>query len=290
MDYAFEVKNVSFAYNRKRGYVVKDLNLNIPKGSIFGLLGPSGAGKSTTQKILIKLLENYEGDVLYFGTSLKSLTNAYYEKIGVGFEMPVHFNKLSGYENMKFFASLYKTSIDFEKLMIRVGLGDAMHQQVGQYSKGMKMRLNFVKALLNNGDVLFLDEPTNGLDPSNARILKDIILEEKTKGKTIIITTHLMGDVEELCDDVAFIADGQLLETSSPKALKLKYGVRELKVEYVDAKNELKTKTFSLDDLATNQAFQDLIHQQTIVTMHSQETSLDKIFIKITGKDHAKIV
>ncbi len=290
MEYAFEVKNVSFAYNKKRGNVIKNLNLNIPKGSIFGLLGPSGAGKSTTQKILIKLLENFEGDVLYFGTSLKSLTNAYYEKIGVGFEMPVHFNKLSGYDNMKFFSSLYKTSIDFEKLMIRVGLGDAMHQQVGQYSKGMKMRLNFVKALLNDGEVLFLDEPTNGLDPSNARILKDIILEEKAKGKTIVITTHLMGDVEELCDHVAFIANGELLETSSPKALKLKYGVRELKVEYINKKNILKSETFPLDNLATNEAFQTLIDQETIVTIHSQETSLDKIFIKITGKGHEKIV
>lgn len=286
MENAFEIKNVSFAYTKKRGYVVKNLNLNIPKGSIFGLLGPSGAGKSTTQKILIKLLENFEGDVLYFGTSLKSLTNTYYETIGVGFEMPVHFNKLSGYDNMKFFASLYKTSIDFEKLMIRVGLGDAMHQQVGQYSKGMKMRLNFVKALLNDGDVLFLDEPTNGLDPSNARILKDIILEEKAKGKTIVITTHLMGDVEELCDRVAFIANGELLETSSPKALKLKYGVRELKVEYINKKEELRSKTFPLDNLATNEAFQTLIDQETIVTLHSQETSLDKIFIKITGKGH----
>jgi fluoroquinolone transport system ATP-binding protein len=286
MEYAFEINQLSFAYSPKRGNVLHDISLKIPKGSIFGLLGPSGAGKSTTQKILIKLLNDYQGDVRFFGQSLKELGQAYYERIGVGFEMPVHFNKLSGYENMKFFASLYQRHIDFEKLMIRVGLGNAMHQQVGQYSKGMKMRLNFVKALLNDGDVLFLDEPTNGLDPANARILKDIILEEKAKGKTIIITTHLMGDVEELCDEVAFIANGKLLEASNPKALKLKYGVREIKVEYQE-KEGLKQHVFPMEKLASDAFFQQLIQEDRIVTMHSQETSLDKIFILITGEDHA---
>lgn len=286
MEYAFEINSLNFAYSSKRGNVLHDISLKIPKGSIFGLLGPSGAGKSTTQKILIKLLNDYQGDVRFFGQSLNELGQAYYERIGVGFEMPVHFNKLSGYENMKFFASLYQRHIDFEKLMIRVGLGNAMHQQVGQYSKGMKMRLNFVKALLNDGDVLFLDEPTNGLDPANARILKDIILEEKAKGKTIIITTHLMGDVEELCDEVAFIANGKLLESSNPKALKLKYGVREIKVEYQE-KEGLKQHVFPMEKLASDAFFQQLIQEDRIVTMHSQETSLDKIFILITGEDHA---
>lgn len=287
MKHAFEIRHLNFAYSKKRGDVLKDINLTIPQGSIFGLLGPSGAGKSTTQKILIKLLEHYQGEVHYFGTPLKNLGQSYYETIGVGFEMPVHFNKLSGYENMKFFASLYKKSIDFEKLMIRVGLGEAMHQQVGQYSKGMKMRLNFVKAMLNDGQVIFLDEPTNGLDPANARILKDIILEEKAKGKTIIITTHLMGDVEELCDEVAFIANGILLEVSSPKALKLKYGTRELKIEYVDQKQSLKSTVLPLDNLHENKNFLKIVQSSTIVTMHSQETSLDKIFITITGNKNA---
>jgi fluoroquinolone transport system ATP-binding protein len=286
MDYAFEINQLNFAYSTKKGNVLHNLSLKIPKGSIFGLLGPSGAGKSTTQKILIKLLNDYEGDVRFFGKSLHDLGQAYYERIGVGFEMPVHFNKLSGYENMKFFASLYSRHIDFEKLMIRVGLGNAMHQQVGQYSKGMKMRLNFVKALLNDGDVIFLDEPTNGLDPANARILKDIILEEKAKGKTIIITTHLMGDVEELCDEVAFIANGKLLETSNPKALKLKYGVREIKVEYQE-KDGMKHHFFPMEKLANDTFFQKLIQEDRIITIHSQETSLDKIFILITGEDHA---
>jgi fluoroquinolone transport system ATP-binding protein len=279
----YDIKQLSYRYHPKKDAVVKDLSLSIHQGQIFGLLGPSGAGKSTTQKVLIKLLPGYQGEVLYLGKPLSSWKQNFYEDIGVGFEMPVHFNKLTAMENLKYFASLYKKHINIEAMMVRVGLGEAMHQPVGQYSKGMKMRLNFVKALLNDPQVLFLDEPTNGLDPSNARIIKDIILEEKQKGKTILITTHLMGDVEELCDEVAFIANGRLLETASPKSLKLKYGKRELKVEYLEGES-MKHQRFPMDGLDKQAAFQTLLQQNKIITMHSQETSLDQIFIEITGK------
>lgn len=279
----YEIKHLSYRYTAKKEDVVNDLNLVIQQGQIFGLLGPSGAGKSTTQKVLIKLLPGYQGEVLYLGKPLSSWKQNFYEDIGVGFEMPVHFNKLTAMENLKYFASLYQKHINIEAMMVRLGLGEAMHQPVGQYSKGMKMRLNFVKALLNDPKVLFLDEPTNGLDPSNARIIKDIILEEKKKGKTILITTHLMGDVEELCDEVAFIANGKLLETASPKSLKLKYGKRELKVEYMDGE-QMKHQRFPMDGLDQQAAFQGLLKDKTIITMHSQETSLDQIFIQITGK------
>jgi fluoroquinolone transport system ATP-binding protein len=283
MKAVYEIKQLSYRYHPKKDDVVKDLNLSIQQGQIFGLLGPSGAGKSTTQKVLIKLLPGYQGEVLYLGKPLASWKQNFYEDIGVGFEMPVHFNKLTAMENLKYFSSLYKKHINLEAMMIRVGLGEAMHQPVGQYSKGMKMRLNFVKALLNDPQVLFLDEPTNGLDPSNARIIKDIILEEKKKGKTILITTHLMGDVEELCDEVAFIANGRLLETASPKSLKLKYGKRALKVEYLEG-DEMKHQEFPMDGLNQQTAFQALLQHHKIITMHSQETSLDQIFIQITGK------
>jgi fluoroquinolone transport system ATP-binding protein len=281
----YEIRGLHYRYSLKNDYVIKDLNLDIQEGQIFGLLGPSGAGKSTTQKVLIKLLPGYEGNVTFKGKPLKTLNQSFYENIGVGFEMPVHFNKLTADENLKYFASLYKKKINYRDLLVRVGLGEAMHQPVGQFSKGMKMRLNFVKALLNDPQVLFLDEPTNGLDPSNARIIKDMILEEKKKGKTILITTHLMGDVEELCDEVAFIANGQLLETASPKSLKLKYGRREVKIEYSE-KEQLKSLILPLDGLSNHSLFQTILKDNRIVTMHSQETSLDKIFIEITGKKH----
>ncbi len=280
---AFEVRNLSFRYHKNQPNVVENINLTIPSGTIFGLLGPSGAGKSTTQKILSKLLTTYQGTIAYFGEDLKHLGKQFYETVGVGFEMPVLFNKLTAGENLAYFSSLYQTQADYKALMTRVGLIDAIDQPVGQYSKGMKTRLNFVRALLNDPKMLFLDEPTNGLDPANARIVKDIIKEQKAAGKTILITTHLMGDVEELCDEVAFIDKGHLLEVSTPKALKLKYGQREVKVEYT-TQDELSSLTLPLDGLGTNPQFSDILNHHRIITIHSAETTMDNIFIQIVGE------
>lgn len=202
------------------------------EGEIFGLLGPSGAGKSTTQKILVKLLDDYQGSIQYFGRDLRAMGHSFYEEIGVGFEMPVHFTKLTGLENMEFFAGFYSKTADIQELMERVGLWEYRHVKVGEYSKGMKVRLNFVRAMLNRPRVLFLDEVTNGLDPKNARIIKDMIAEYRDQGGTVFLTTHLMNDVEQLCDRVAFCVNGRLAEVSTPRDLKLKYGKREVKVEY----------------------------------------------------------
>ncbi len=284
---AFEVKNLSFQYGKKKPNVLEGIHLTIQAGTIYGLLGPSGAGKSTTQKILSKLLGSYQGTITYFGEDLNHLGKDFYETVGVGFEMPVLFNKLTARENLAYFSSLYRTKINFEALLTRVGLFEAIDQPVGQYSKGMKTRLNFVRALLNDPKMLFLDEPTNGLDPANARIVKDIIKEQKAAGKTILITTHLMGDVEELCDEVAFIDHGRLLEVSTPKALKLKYGQREVKVEYA-SDERLLFRVFPLDGLQANADFQEILNHHKIITIHSAETTMDEIFIRVVGeKKHA---
>lgn len=283
MEYAFSLQNVSFRYNAKRPLVLENVSLDIKQGTIFGLLGPSGAGKSTTQKLMTKLLSDYQGSINYFGKDLKKFDKSFYEDIGVGFEMPVHFNKLTAMENLSFFANLYKTNIDYEALLVRVGLGEAKHQQVGQYSKGMKARLNFVRALLNDPKVIFLDEPTNGLDPSNARIIKDIILELKQAGKTVFISTHLMGDVEELCDEVAFIASGRLLAIDTPKNLKLKYGTTNVRVDYLEDGRAVQTQ-FPLHGINQNTAFFDVVKSKQIVSLHTDEVSMEKIFIDIVGK------
>lgn len=278
----FEVNNLVFTYPKAKEPVIKDISFSVEEGMIFGLLGPSGAGKSTTQKILIKLLDGYQGSILYNGKDLKSYKNEFYEEIGVGFEMPVYFNKLTALENMKYFANLYKTNIDYVELLTKVGLKDAMNQEVGQFSKGMKVRLNFVRALLNDPKVIFLDEPTNGLDPKNAKIMKDLILDLKKQGKTIFITTHLMGDVEQLCDQVVFITKGKIKEGSSPRELKLKYGKREVRVEYIES--GLSTlKVFDMENLGENEEFQRLLKQNHIETIHTGETSLEDIFIMVTG-------
>jgi len=283
MDDVFRVEDLRFTYKKNGVEAVRGITFSIRKGEIFGLLGPSGAGKSTTQKILTRLLKNYTGTIEYLGKDLKSYDNTFYEKVGVGFELPVHFSKLTGMENMLFFQKLYKKNADVEALLKRVGLYEDKDRKVGEYSKGMKMRLNFVRALLNDPQFLFLDEVTNGLDPKNARIVKDMIREFKEEGGTVLLSTHLMNDVEELCDRIAFISGGEIREISTPRDLKIKYGRRELAVEYYE-NSATKLETFDLDELGENDKFLDIVQNRTIETMHSGETSLDDIFIKVTGE------
>lgn len=280
----FEVENLAFTYPKNKVEALRDVSFSVRKGEVFGILGPSGAGKSTTQKILIRLLKDYRGHVRYRGKDLRAYNDSFYEDIGVGFELPVHFSKLTAVENMDFFKRLYQRHIDYDALLARVGLAEDKERLVGELSKGMKVRLNFVRALLNDPQVLFLDEPTNGLDPANARIIKDLVQEFKEKGGTVILSTHLMNDVEELCDRVAFITQGVIREISTPRDLKIKHGKREVRVEYHE-NNRTNEKTFPLDTIGENPEFLDILKHRSVETIHSGETSLDEIFIKVTGEE-----
>jgi len=228
----FKVEDLKFKYKNNKENVLKGISFEIKEGEIFGFLGPSGAGKSTTQKVIIKILEDYQGKITYKGKDLKSYSNDFYEDIGVSFEMPIHFSKMTAMENINFFKRLYQREADVESLMKRVGLWEAKDKMVAEYSKGMKIRLNLVRALLNQPKMLFLDEPTNGLDPTNAKILKDMIREFREAGGTVFITSHIMADIDQLCDRVAFIVDGGIKEIDSPRNLKIRYGKSVVNVEY----------------------------------------------------------
>ncbi|MDA3931143.1 MAG: ABC transporter ATP-binding protein [Tenericutes bacterium] len=278
----FEVKDLKFKYKTNQENVLKGINFQIKEGEIFGFLGPSGAGKSTTQKIIIKILENYQGNIFYKGKDLKDYKQDFFEDIGVSFEMPIHFSKMTAMENIRFFQNLYKKKADVERLMKRVGLWEDKDKMVAEYSKGMKIRLNIVRALLNSPTMLFLDEPTNGLDPANAKILKDLIREFKVSGGTVFITSHIMADIDQLCDRVAFIVNGEINVVDTPRNLKIKYGERRIKIEYKE-NNKIVEKLFSMEDLGKNKEFLNTIKEKDIETIHSGETTLEDIFIKVTG-------
>ena len=253
-------------------------------GEIFGFLGPSGAGKSTTQKILIGLLRGYGGEVRVLGKRLEDWGTDYYERVGVSFELPNHYQKLTALENLSFFRSLYSVpSEDPRGLLAMVGLENDADTRVSKFSKGMQMRLTFVRALLHRPALIFLDEPMSGLDPTNARKIQEIILKLKDEGRTVFLTTHDMAVAERLCDRVAFIVDGGIAATDSPRQLKLQRGERRVRVEYGDGECTSKQE-FSLDGLGNNERFLALLRGRKIETIHTGEATLEDIFVETTGK------
>ena len=275
------VNNLSYTYAGSVNPAIKNISFHIEKGEIFGFLGPSGSGKSTTQKILYKLLNDYEGSATIDGQEVKSWDKTLYEKIGVGFELPNHYLKLTALENLEFFRNFYQNSQKPLDLLAKVGLENDSKKKVGEFSKGMKMRLNFVRSFMHNPEIIFLDEPTSGLDPVNGRIIKDIIKELQNEGKTIFLTTHQMHDADELCNRVAFMVDGALKVIDSPKQLKLKYSHHNVEVFMKDQQDPF---YFSMEGLGQNETFLQLIRNGELSTIHSKEASLDEIFIQVTGK------
>jgi len=283
-----EVRDLSFTYGGSRKQAVDTISFTVQKGEIFGFLGPSGAGKSTTQKILIGLLKHYQGSACVLGTEVRDWKGDYYERIGVSFELPNHYRKLTALENLGFFRSLYSGATeDPHHLLDLVGLADDAHTRVGTFSKGMLMRLNFARALLNRPEIIFLDEPTSGMDPVNARKIKDTIRQQQQEGRTMFLTTHNMTDADELCDRIAFLVDGRIATIDTPRALKLLSGERQVRVEYLvntDAHAHTEQQTFALDGLGTNEAFLSLLRTARLETIHTQEATLESVFIQVTGR------
>lgn len=275
------VEHLSFHYTKEA--FIQDMNFHVKRGEIFGFLGPSGAGKSTLQKILIGLLPGYAGSVQVNGVECRNRKNDFYESIGVDFEFSTLYEKLTARENLKLFASLYqKTACDIDKLLASVGLSKDADKKISSFSKGMKSRCNFIKALLHDPDLLCLDEPTSGLDPANSRLMKDRILEEKQKGKTILLTTHNMEDATELCDRVAFIVNGHICALDTPHNLIMSKGAR--RVTYTWEEDGEQQAVCPMDTLSCDTQLQRLIAENRLLSIHSSEPTLNDIFLDITGR------
>jgi fluoroquinolone transport system ATP-binding protein len=278
------VRDLSFTYSGSGTQAVDGVSFEIHTGEIFGLLGPSGAGKSTMQKILIGLLRGYRGEARVFDREVRDHGPSYYERVGVSFELPNHYLKLTALENLRYFASLYEgVTEDPVAVLEMVGLAEDGDKRVSQFSKGMRNRLNVARSLLHRPDLLFLDEPTSGLDPVNARLVRDLIRSRRDAGATVFLTTHNMAVADELCDRVAFIVDGRIALIDAPRALRLRYGRREVEVEF-GTDGRLERRVFELDGLGENAAFLQLLRTEQIQTLHTRETTLENIFIEVTGR------
>ena len=276
-----EVRNLYFSYTKHP--FLTDISFSVNQGEIFGFLGPSGAGKSTLQKVLTGLCTNYRGTARILDTDSNKHGKEFYENIGVDFEFPSLFEKLTARENLDYFASLYRgDKRDIDELLKEVGLFEHADKKVSAFSKGMKSRLNFIKSLVHDPQILFLDEPTSGLDPNNAKIMKDMILKERDKGKTIIITTHNMQDATELCDRVVFIVNGQMKAIDTPHNFIMKKGAAKVTYTFMEHGKE-QVKTTTLTEISSDELRKKLISENRITSIHSAEPTLSDIFIELTG-------
>ncbi|MGG5318327.1 ABC transporter ATP-binding protein [Enterococcus sp. AZ072] len=275
------VKNLSLSYTPLS--FIQNMSFEVAEGEIFGFLGPSCAGKSTLQKILTDLITNYSGSVRLADMECKNHPNHFYETIGVDFEYSTMYEKLTARQNLAFFGSLYsKQARPLEELLEKIGLANDADKRIVEYSKGMRSRINFVKALIHDPAILFLDEPTSGLDPTNSRMMKDMILAEKAQGKTILLTTHNMTDAAELCDRVAFIVNGEIAALDTPQHMIMQKGAAKVHYTYFDEGE--KKNSCLLEDLSEDQLFAQLMREKQLTSVHSSEPDLSDIFIEVTGR------
>lgn len=279
-----DVHAFGFTYPGAQRPAVRGVSFTVESREIFGFLGPSGAGKSTTQNVLIRLLDGYEGDIRVFDRDLRAWDRNYYRRIGVAFEAPNHYLKLSALENLRLFAGLHGGHTESpENLLRRVGLHEDGNKLVAEYSKGMRGRLTLARALLHRPELLFLDEPTAGLDPVNARLVRHVIREVREAGATIFLTTHDMVTADELCDRVAFLVEGAIAALDSPRALRLAHGRRRVRLE-MTRDGTRAAREFPLDGLADNPEFLSMLRSGDIETMHTLETTLEEVFVQVTGR------
>jgi ABC-2 type transport system ATP-binding protein len=264
---------------------VDGISFHVDEGEILGFLGPNGAGKSTTIKMLTGQLLPKEGRVELMGQDIARHTKRLQGQIGVSFEIPNLYEPMTAVDNLKLFASLFGVrDFNADVLLERVGLAGKGKVKVETFSKGMRQRLMVARALVNKPRILFLDEPTEGLDPVSAETIRTIVREEQAQGTTVFLTTHDMVEADKLSNRVAFINKGRIVALDTPHALKQQYGKRALRAEVVGANGQLEMREVVLDTAQTAEQVQQLFACEQVVTVHSEEATLEDIFIEITGR------
>jgi len=281
-DKSIIVKDLTYRYGKL--LAVDHIDFDVDVGEILGLLGPNGAGKTTAVKMLTGQIRPQEGKAILLGHDVVKETEKVQSQIGVCFEQTNLYEQMSALDNLKLFAELFgMKDFDGYALLKRVGLEGRERDKVANYSKGMKQRLMVARSLVNLPQIIFLDEPTAGLDPVSSEAIGNIILEERDRGATIFLTTHDMWEADKLCDRVAFMDQGKLAALDTPRNLKQQYGKRSLIAE-VAAGDKLEKREIDMDVDSTALEVEKLFEKEKVVTLHSEEATLEDIFIKVTGR------
>ncbi|MEY9214401.1 ABC transporter ATP-binding protein [Thermobifida halotolerans] len=277
------VENLTVRYRGGARPAVDGMSFEVARGEVFGFLGPSGAGKSTTQRVLTRLLRRYEGEVRVLGRPLGRWGADYFQRVGVGFELPAGFGRLTVRENLAAFASLYRGPVaDLDELLARVDLADAADRRAGDLSKGMRMRLNLARAMVNRPELLFLDEPTSGQDPVRAARLRGLVRAAAEAGSTVFLTTHDMATADLLCDRVAFVVGGRIAAVDTPRGFKLRHGRPGVVVEFRVDGGPPRRREFTIGALVDDPELRRLLAEGAVETLHTREASLDDVFAAVT--------
>ena len=277
-----EVVDLHKAYGTVRA--VDGISFSVAEGEIFGFLGHNGAGKTTTVRVLTGRTRPTGGTARIAGYDVVADRDAIKPLINLVFEDQNLYERMSGRENLRLFADLYGMApARVGEVLALVGLDDAAAgRKVKGYSTGMKQRLLIARALINRPRVLFLDEPTRGLDPASARDLRDLIAGLGRGGTTVFLTTHYMEEADELCDRVAFLSQGRIVALDTPRELKLRYGQGQRRaVVTLTGRSE---QTVALDDPVAAAQLDTWLRQGAILTIHSQEGTLEDVFVALAGR------
>lgn len=279
MSCAITAQHLSHSFGENR--VLEDVSFEVQQGEIWGLLGPSGAGKTTLIKILTGQLRQADGYAELLGQDTRKLSHAEHGQIGTMMDSFGLYDRLSVYDNLAFYADVYRVPHSaIADMLKKVGMYEARRTAVEKLSKGMKNRLSLARALLNSPKLLFLDEPTSALDPVTTREIHAVLTEQKKKGTTIFLTTHNMFEAQGLCDRVALLSKGRMMEYGKPSDICKKYNhLNKLQVTLKSG------ETLSLENgRACALAMKEYLENGAVETIHSTEPTLETVFVELTGK------
>lgn len=283
MEKAVLINGITKVFNDKK--VLDNISLQINKGEIFGLLGPSGAGKTTLIKILTGQLKAENGNSIINGVDSQKLTGKDYSGFGIMMDNFGVYERLSCFDNLKIFARIYNIGNDkINEALDSVGLANAKKTPASSLSKGMKSRLRLARVFMINPQILFLDEPTSGLDPVTADEIQKMILAEKEKGKTIFLTTHTMTEAEKLCDNIALLNEGNIVEYGNPKEICRRYNHQKKIIIHLADGSDMEI----LQDEKAADIISELLKNKKAETIHTTEPNLETVFMELTGKELSK--
>ncbi|MBX3412349.1 MAG: ABC transporter ATP-binding protein [Pirellulales bacterium] len=278
-----ETRNLSKVYRdfwgRQKVRALKALDLEVRRGEVFGLLGPNGSGKTTTIKLLLGLLFPTSGDALVFNQPASDVNKN--ERLGYLPEESYLYRFLNAEETLDFYGRLFNMSAATrrqrtQELINMVGLQGAKRRPLKEYSKGMTRRIGLAQALINDPELILLDEPTSGLDPIGTREMKDLIIRLKEQGKTVVLSSHLLADVQDVCDRIAILHQGELKELGRVDAL-------------LQVRDETEIRVAGLPDAALDE-IRSVVerHHGTLVRMGNPTTTLEELFLQIVRDSEAR--